>query len=348
MSRTNLFQSRFEPFSLQEAEDISSAVFGLEGSLSNLTSERDQNFLITAEGNRRFVLKIAHPAEDPGVVAFQTAALRHIEEVAPALPVPRVVRTRDGSFAAPVDARDGDTRIARLLTYLPGRLMHEMPQTPQSRASIGECAARLSLALADLRHPAAKHELLWDLKQAHKLRPLLDHVDDGLLKNSCERALRQFEDVAAPLLAACRSQVVHNDLNPHNIVVTKEGCVAGVLDFGDMVETPLVCDVAVAASYHAANADPLVVIGQLLRAYHEILPLKDAEIRILFDLIKTRLAMTILITEWRAKEHPHNRRYILRNHLTAAAGLRQLEAVSHSQAQDDLLRICEKEKLSWS
>ena len=39
--------------------------FGLIGKLQPLTSERDQNFLVTAPDEKQYVLKIANSAEDP-------------------------------------------------------------------------------------------------------------------------------------------------------------------------------------------------------------------------------------------------------------------------------------------
>ncbi|WP_338509164.1 hypothetical protein [Pseudomonas poae] len=50
-------------------------------------------------------------------------------------------------------------------------------------------------------------------------------------------------------------------------------------------------------------------------------------------MIEARLLATVLITEWRAREHPENSEYILRNNPSAWAGLRRLEAFGTGQAQ---------------
>ena len=52
-----------------------------------------------------------------------------------------------------------------------------------------------------------------------------------------------------------------------------------------------------------------------------MLPLEDAEFEILFDLVATRMILTVLITSWRADIQPENREYILRNAPSAWAGL---------------------------
>ena len=106
-----------------------------------------------------------------------------------------------------------------------------------------------------------------------------------------------------------------------------------------MVRAPLINELAVAASYHfSAVGEPLSPVIDLIRAYHEILPLYPAETDLLHDLIATRQAMTILITESRAKRHPENRDYILKNHPAAVLGLKRLEEIQREEAQRLLRR----------
>ena len=83
-------------FSVDEARRIASQYFAIEADASPLESERDQNFHLEADAGQAYVLKIANPAEQPEVLAFQTAALRHVEKTAPGLPVPRVISGVDG------------------------------------------------------------------------------------------------------------------------------------------------------------------------------------------------------------------------------------------------------------
>ena len=70
--------------------------------------------------------------------------------------------------------------------------------------------------------------------------------------------LDRFDSIA-PQFPDWRWQVVHNDLNPHNVLCAPDAPdrIAGVLDFGDMVRTPLVCDLAVAAAYRIDRDDPI-------------------------------------------------------------------------------------------
>ena len=75
--------------------------YGLSGAWSALEGERDQNYRIKAADGSSVVFKVCHPAEGDAVLQCQAAALEHIAEADPTLPVPRLIRTRDGLPLAP-------------------------------------------------------------------------------------------------------------------------------------------------------------------------------------------------------------------------------------------------------
>ncbi|OYU38222.1 MAG: aminotransferase [Pseudorhodobacter sp. PARRP1] len=293
--------------------------FGVTGALKRLTSERDLNMRISAAG-QSYVLKLANPAEPPEVTDFQTKALLHLQ--GSDLPVPRVIATRTG--ATEVATPHG---TLRLLTYLEGTPQHLTPATPAQARAMARMAARLTQGLAGFAHPAADYVLQWDIKQASALRPMLPAVPDDM-QALAQAALARF-DALAPQLPSLRWQVVHNDLNPHNVLVLPDNPdeIAGVLDFGDMVHTPLVCDAAIAASYCIDAAHPLDSVLNFARAYHAVLPLTPAEARLFPDLVAARMLTTLTIASARARAYPGNAAYILRNVATARAGLAALAAV---------------------
>lgn len=319
------------------AVDLAKLHFGKTGGLKRLTSERDLNFQVTdAEGNS-FVLKLANPAEPAEVTHFQTAALLHLDANAPTLPVPRVIRTRNGGTE--VALTEG---ILRLLTYLEGEPMHRAPCTAQLRRSMGRMGAHLAMGLRGFNHPAAAHNLLWDIKQAAQLRGLLPTIADAALADLAKRCLDTFEAEVLGALPTLRWQVVHNDLNPHNVLVDPADPtrVTGVLDFGDMVYTPLICDIAVAASYQIDAGDPLTSLVGFAAAWHAVDPLMPAELDLLFDLVATRMVTTIAITSWRAARYPENAPYILRNFSSAKTGLESFATLNRDAVRRALHTAC--------
>lgn len=316
--------------------------YALAGDVAPLDSERDRNFMITTDGGR-FVLKFANAAEDSNVADFQCAALRHIERSAPKLPVPRVVPTRDGELTVSHCTGDGTSHRVRLLTYLDGVTMPASAPKSDVATTLATTLADLGRALADVEHAGADHALAWDLKQAAHLRALLEFVHDVELRALCRARLDRFDADVAPVLGCLRRQVIHSDMNPGNVLVdpTDPSLVTGIIDFGDMVLSPLIADVAIACAYLLkADADPFADACRFVAAYHSVTALQTDEIERLFDLILTRAAMTILISRWRAARYPENRDYILRSERLARARLEAASTHARSDVTKRFVHAC--------
>lgn len=328
-----------------QAQALAREYYGLSAEIRRLDSERDQNFRLRTRDGREYVLKIANPTEDRAVTNLQTEALRHIVVRDPLLPIPRVVPARDDAVELDIGFDDGSTRVVRLLSFLVGTPMHQAPPSAALRRDVGRCAARLAVALRDFVHPGAGHKLLWDIQHAAELRPLLDAVP-AAQRDLVERVLDHFEADAMPVLAQLPKQPLHNDLNPHNIVVdaTSQTRVCGIIDFGDLTATARVNDLAIAAAYQVTDSDDsLAPALDLIAAYHAVSPLEARERNILFDLIATRMVMTIVISNIRAARYPENSGYILRNNRQASARLARIATLTRTQAAEQIERACQGE-----
>ena len=327
----------------ETARDILRRCFGIAASVASLTSERDSNFRVLAGDGRKYVLKIANSAEPAEVTKFQSSALLHIEAKDKDLPVPRVIRTLDGATEMLLDLGSDRSHVVRLLTYLEGEPLHRIRRSARHRANIAGCLARLDRALSSLPPSGDRHELQWDIKNALKLRDQCRAIDDEQRRRKIHGVLDDFEVHVAPVLVGLRSQVIHNDFNPHNILMSFEDRthVSGILDFGDIVDTPLVIDLAVACSYQVeTGSHPLSSIAEFASSYHSVNPLEASEIDCLFDLIRARLATTVVVTAWRAARYPENRDYIMRNNAPAWAAIDQLDGIGRAEARDYLTQAC--------
>lgn len=322
--------------STQALAALTQAHWGLAGTLHPLTSERDQNHRLDT-GTASFILKLANPAEPAALTAFQTESLLHCATQAPDLPTPRVIPAEDGRSI--VATPDG---ALRLLSWLPGTPLAQLPRTPALAASIGTALGRLDVALASFHHPASDHHLLWDIQNAADLAPLTPALPENL-RPRIVRFLDHFTARIAPALAKLPRQVIHGDFNPHNLLAdpAHPGTLTGILDFGDMTLSHRICDLAVAASYLIDPADPESLLIPLTRAYHRANPLTEEELRLLPDLITARLATTLTISAWRAARYPENAPYILRNAPTSRAGLDAL--IDPTALTDTLLQSLESQ-----
>src|SRR5262249_13074384 len=121
--------------------------------------------------------------------------------------------------------------IVRLLAWVPGRPMSESsPYSPGLLRSLGQALANMDLALAGFDHPAAHRAFHCALRQAAQARSYLTlHPADRvhLVAPIFDRWLR-IEWSALP------HSVIHGDANDYN-VLTADGRVTSILDFGDMV-----------------------------------------------------------------------------------------------------------------
>jgi 4-aminobutyrate aminotransferase-like enzyme/Ser/Thr protein kinase RdoA (MazF antagonist) len=294
----------------QEAVALAHDLYGLEAGACPLPSEYDDNFrLETADGLRR-VLKVMHPMREAGFVDMQCKALRTIAERDPGLPVPRVLPDRAGRPFSAAALGDGAPRIVWMLSYLEGRPIAGLrPVTPDLLEELGATLARIDEALAGFSHPAARRELKWDLARAGWIRGHLGRIGDPRRRVLVEKALARYDAEVVPSLARLRRGVVYADANEHNVLVAVEPgrrpLLSGLLDFGDLIETVTVAEIAVAAAYASFGAaDPLATVRPLVAGYHRVRPLADEELAVLDALVRTRLAVSVVNSACRSAAEP--------------------------------------------
>ena len=293
-----------------DAVRLARDLYGLEARACPLPSEYDDNFrLETADGTSR-VLKVMHPMRDAGFVDMQCAALRRISERDPDLPVPEVLPDRSGRVWSTALLGGGPARLVWMLSYLPGRpIAGARPVTPALLDELGAALGRLDEALAGFAHPSARRELKWDLVRAGWIRGHLDLVRDARRRSLVEKILARYDAEVTPALPRLRRGVVYADANEHNVLVAVEPGrlprLAGLVDFGDMIETVTVAEVAVAAAYASFGAaDPLESVRPLVAGYHRACPLAEEEIALLDALIRTRLAVSVVNSACRSVAEP--------------------------------------------
>lgn len=318
--------------------------YGFEAQIKVLSSERDQNFYVRNTKGQEFILKITHIGEPRQVTNFHTEALLHIAKHNASLPIPLLHPSLAGEYEVILHADDKNSYVVRLLSFLPGIPLAHVTPSLQLRFNLGACLAQLGKALQDYAHPiASSYELLWDAKHAARLKELVEYIVEPEKKKKLNQVLHNFEENIYPTLQELRWQVIHNDLNPHNVLVHPERTnqITGVFDFGDMVYTPLIIDVAVGAAYNLDESDfSLDAVSAFIQGYHSEKPIQEKEIAVLYDLISVRLAMVILISNWRATLYPENGEYLLRNHDASWKRLQQLMAISKKEATLIFNRAC--------
>lgn len=307
--------------------------FGVTATASPLPSERDQNFLLTTPAGPEFVLKIANAADPRALLEAQNAALAHVAQRAPGLRIPQVRPSITGDLITTVAGADAAQHSVRLLTYLPGHLLVEAaPHSPALLRSLGAFFARLDQALADFAHPALRREHLWDLKRAGTVVAAhVSSVTDPARRALVERFLTRFRAHVEPALPGLRTSVIHHDGNDYNVLVSgleADGEVTGVVDFGDLIESCTVFEPATCIAYAILDKPtPLHAAAEVLGGYHATLPLTEAELALLYDLVALRLCMSVALAAYRKTRFPDNA-YLVVSEAPAWAALESLAAMS--------------------
>jgi hydroxylysine kinase len=321
------------PVSAGRAAALARERYGLEACAERLSGERDENFRLTTADGGRHVLKVAHEAEDAAVSLLPVAALLHVEKSDPLLPCPRIIPAGSGATHVRFMDESGSHRLAYLITCLPGRPLAATSRSAAQRIACGRIAARLSAALRNFMHPAARRTLIRDLRHVPRIGALLAEVGSFPARERALELLAVIAPAASSRLPQLRHQAVHNDLNPFNILVdpADPARVTGIINFGDVSRTALVADVAVTA----AEQLPEECVGDAARrpilevvaAYHERVPLLAEELAILNTLVAARLVTNLVMQAWHVHHNPGSARYappgnaFVRARLEIAAGL---------------------------
>jgi Ser/Thr protein kinase RdoA (MazF antagonist) len=241
-------------FTLEDASRMVLEHYGLRVEVHTLPGERDCNFYLKTETGQELVLKIAPAVEQQETIDLQNKALEHLAAYDPALLLPHVCVTTEGKTMATLTSADGKTHFVRILTYIPGKVLAKTrPHTPELLYSLGSLIGKMDSALQDFTHTAAHRTLKWDLQHTNWISDYLHYIDHPAHHAIVERFLVLFETQVLPLLPQLRMSVIHNDANDYNVLIDDTGerarRVVSVLDFGDMVYTYTVCELAIACAY---------------------------------------------------------------------------------------------------
>src|SRR5262249_32236318 len=143
-----------------------------------------------------------------------------------------------------------------------------------------------------------------------------------------ESFLERYDADVVPWMTLFRSRGHAND---HNVLVgparapTRQ--VVSVIDFGDMVETATVCELAIAAAYAALGTrEPLAAAAAAVRGYNAAFPVTEEEIGHLHTLAGLRLAGSVTNSALRKMRKPDGP-YVTISEAPAWAALERLARV---------------------
>ncbi len=304
-----LSQDQPIPLSDAQIDSVTHLLYGYHPQIKRLPGEYDTNALITASDGRQSVLKIMHPSRESSFVEMQIAALQHIASTAPQLPIQRVIPQQNGALWS-IAQIDGHAHLVWMLEYLNGTLYAEAnPVDDALVMDMGRVLGELSHALATFTHPAAHRTLEWDVMRGGWIANYLHAFSDPHQLSTVQSHLARYTQSIAQYGSQVRYGVIHGDANDYNVLVGAPGymkrSISGLLDFGDMMHTAVVSELAIASAYAIMNhPQPVDALMAMVNQYHTQYPLNDAEVALLYDLICIRLCISVTVSAIRKRERP--------------------------------------------
>ena len=138
---------------------------------------------------------------------------------------------------------------------------------------------------------------------------MTDAIEDRDHRALIDGVLDRFETDVVPRWWSLRSQVIHGDVTLDNALMDDRGRISGIIDFGDMSHSALVCDLSAALESLLLGRRPDDVVPLAMRCidgYRSVTPLEPEELAVLPDLLSARLATVAVLFGWRARRHPDN------------------------------------------
>ena len=286
-------------FTIEEASKIAHDEYNLVGIAEELPSERDQNFLLKTQTGERFILKIANATEQRALLEAQNDAMTHLASRLSFCP--RVILNESGHALSQVQTATSE-HFVRLATFIPGVPLAKVKPTSRLLFNFGKRLGEFSRAMSDFDHPAFHRNFHWDLAKGQKViddySPLITNRELLAQVEKC----RPFFDSNLHLPLT----IIHGDANDYNVLVQGED-VVGLIDFGDLIHSYRVGELAIALAYVVLDkADPLMSGKAVVAGYLSEFELSKEEIELVWPLMLTRLGMSICLAAHQRQQKPDN------------------------------------------
>ena len=325
--------------------DVLADAWGIDAAVEPLAGEFDLNLRVRARDGGRFVMKVMRAGCDRGFVEMLCAAHQYIRARDTTVPVPEVVPTLDGASFCVRPDESGEERFVWLLTMLDGiEYARVHPHRLALLRDFGRVVAHLHRALRDFDDPGIhRREFKWDLTRA-------EWIEDHFALVHDEEDRRQLRNISAryrELLGALRAEptaVLHNDLNDYNVLVARSGDgmprLSGIVDFGDMIVGPVVCEIAIAGAYIVLDhPHPERALAAFVQGYARVSPLSGAQLDLIWPLLLMRLAVSVTNAALMKRERPADP-YVVVSEAPAWAYLQRARGISERQMSARLRAAC--------
>lgn len=300
--------------------------------INKLNGYENVNYLVL-NNSRKYIFKTYLFDEELfATLEAETETLFHLNE------------KNEGQFPFPIPLANGDfiklltidgaPTICRMLSFVEGDFLGDTKPSLELFQSFGTFLAQMDTQLKKKNNYTIKaRQWEWDIQYFQLNKKFLKDIPDVHNRNIVSYFFQQMEENVLPISDSLRKQIIHNDPNEWN-VLSMNGKVSGIIDFGDLAYSWLINEVAVAIVYAGYDReDPLEWASSILKSYHAVLPLEEKELSVLYYLIATRLCISVCNSAHARKVNPSNS-YAISSEENAWKMLHKLIAISPIGAEN--------------
>jgi len=269
---------------------------------------------------------LCHLRNKDFLVPHPTAAVNEESIAFEEFPTERTVHEgeeEEGDLQAPTRSH-----AVRLLHWVEGTPMSNLTPKPNSKLlfKAGRYLAEMTTALEDFDHPGAHRVHSWDLLQTPNIRSFIYTIQGERQQRLVESVIKAYEAMEG-WETKVPWGVLQADFNDANIILDNglgdleeeqrarkkpRWKIGGVIDFGDVVYSCQVNDVAIAMAYHMLGQHhPVQAAAALYSGYCSLRQLLPEEQRALHTLVACRLAISVTNGALSQSKEPENEYLLL-------------------------------------
>lgn len=305
--------------------------YGLSGKLKQLGSCQDINYRLTTSNHEKYVVKYLNPSISWDDINFQHQILDYLHSFRPSatqdssnntpflIPYPKKRIDDNSTVVAIKDSTTGSVYHMCVLLFIEGDLLSDFKYLhPLTLREIGRDIAKFNQLLVTfpLSDDYARQSE-WDMRKSY----LICEARRSAIKDiALQEKMMNIASIANDILKfhenSLRHQLIHGDLADYNIIAKKTDFdrpkIIGIIDFGDIVESWLIADLAVAIVplLSKPNHNTMEIVTEVVRGFCSLTPLNESELNCLWHLILLR-AILITINVISILEDDPNNQYLL-------------------------------------
>jgi len=338
---------QYPTFTLNDCQMLANQYFGIKAKAKNLVSYADQNIYLKAANGSEYVLKIMNDHTDKNILRVQNAAKLFLHEKIEDFETPRVFLNTQGEDITEIKDEKGNNYYMRLLSWVKGNLWENIiPPSLELCEELGQKLAKMSLLLQDFSPPCAfpkKDTFRWDASDVLWVNEKFHNIDNDANREILIHFWRYYKDNIFPNLAELREGIIQNDANTFNLLVGQTQNrlkVAGIIDFGEMMKSKIVCELAVCCAYICMkNENPLAIAAAIIKGYHAILPLNEFEMQSVFPLMANRVMISVTYSAINHKNGLEGE-YLYASEKAGWELLKKMRNISPSTAYHYFQKVC--------